>query len=1428
MKSRLFLPVLLTALSLCQLAQAADARVTTTFTSPSRIEFSLRTGDLSVSEIELAGLRFDQFKLPGEGVSDYSGAGLLPTITRFVALPAGATLHASAKVVASHRLETGRTPLPADLDPTDSQAAPSFGATPDLSTMVTVGQTSVMRGVHLAPVTIYPVRLGEAAGSYTIADHIEVTLDIESGANASTLPKSLRADSDLDRLLQGSDVLNVQRDWPPEFAPAGRYLVLIHEECLPFAIPLLEWKRQAGYKVEVMSYSGDELSANGVESQIRDRIRDIYEEDISAGRETFDYIWIIGDREGNAAGNPWTFPSFSDLTTMPDTPPHADWVYGNMDRDSADFLMDIAVGRLPGGNASDMEMMVARQLAYEKRPYMDDTTWFTKAGVFSEQWGDNWSEDVYLNVRWSEQLIRRAGFSDIRNGENLASADSVHGIEPILREMFDEGRGVLIGRAQVHPWWQNLPELDDNRIYPFCINFSGHGEFAAHTLFCDASIEHMKGPVVWTNGWGQPITKFSNAVWNALVSGVFAHDLPIGWARVNVGLNLPRVIPNRDVAYRQYQTDLDLFGDPGLKPWIGVPRRVTMRHPPARVGMDLFGVRLTNPADSSPVKQARVTIYQPGDLPDPADYADWSPNLMQSGITNDSGGVRFVIPGSLQAGVLYVTVTGKDILPIWDSVNVTASNPPLFMVDNIEIPNDGRLLAGSRVDLNLTIFNSGGDARGVIAGIVSNSELVQVVADADTASFGDVARGRQATADRPVTIQINPGCPNGFHPQITIIYSHEGGTVNGALDIDVEAPELSAVPYNDPFALDEDVDISPIIQNLGRAATQPGNVSLISLDWRLEVRDSVAIYPAIAVGNQADANDGSFFRIRSRSGMIPGASARAGLIFRSDAGIVDTVEILIPFGSASIASPDGPDAYGYICLDRGDTVGWEGPQWAGSWIEISFWDNDVAYEGDSLGMASNALGSAALVNLPFPLRFYGSEYNQITVCSNGFIAVGDQRQQIDFQNSPLDVPAGGACGMIAPFWDHLTFVNSRHGGVYVFYDSTAGTYTVEWYHLRFSEDQGVENTFQAVLYDPRHFRTTSGDSPIRFNYKQISHAAGNIGSDIGFASIGLSSPDGTTGLCVNYDSLGTDATPLVTSQTSLLFVTAPMNSAHASIMVTVTDSTNGQPLGNVVTSFVGYGSDPFQIARTDTNGVCLLTALPSGNYQVVVRKPRYNRLSIPMNISANNNLELRIALTHPEIAISPILIDSLQPNFSMFTALALTNHGNGPLTYVDTVYGAPVVQLGDYYTGVIEAGGSALIPFYLSTFGIQEGEYVHTLRVTDPLAELDTTVYWRIIVDRNTSAGKYDQPPVEWNLSDAYPNPFNSSTRFELSVAKAGQVKLALFDAMGRQIATVWDGRMDTGVHPVTFNAAELPPGIYFARMESVGYSATRKMVLMK
>ncbi len=88
--------------------------------------------------------------------------------------------------------------------------------------------------------------------------------------------------------------------------------------------------------------------------------------------------------------------------------------------------------------------------------------------------------------------------------------------------------------------------------------------------------------------------------------------------------------------------------------------------------------------------------------------------------------------------------------------------------------------------------------------------------------------------------------------------------------------------------------------------------------------------------------------------------------------------------------------------------------------------------------------------------------------------------------------------------------------------------------------------------------------------------------------------------------------------------------------------------------------------------------------------------------------------------------------------------------------------------------------------------------------------------------------PAKFELSQNYPNPFNPSTQINYNLPVDGNVSLKLFDMSGKEISTLVNEVKTAGYYSVSFNAGNLPSGVYFYSIEAGNFSEVKKMMLVK
>jgi subtilisin-like proprotein convertase family protein len=178
--------------------------------------------------------------------------------------------------------------------------------------------------------------------------------------------------------------------------------------------------------------------------------------------------------------------------------------------------------------------------------------------------------------------------------------------------------------------------------------------------------------------------------------------------------------------------------------------------------------------------------------------------------------------------------------------------------------------------------------------------------------------------------------------------------------------------------------------------------------------------------------------------------------------------------------------------------------------------------------------------------------------------------------------------------------------------------------------------------------------------------------------------------------------------------------------------------------------------------------------------------------------------------------------------LSSGNGGSGD-NYINTTFDDEATQ--SITQGSAPFTGSFRPEQPLSTFdnGALNGNWI--LRIYDGYSgDTGQLISWCVIAQYSTLIGiGANNQPLQYALSQNYPNPFNASTKIDFTLPKQTNVRLIIYDVLGREVKQLLSDNIKAGEYSVYFNAAELSSGIYFYSMYFDGnLFDTKRMVLLR
>ncbi|MFA5405218.1 MAG: T9SS type A sorting domain-containing protein, partial [Ignavibacteria bacterium] len=86
----------------------------------------------------------------------------------------------------------------------------------------------------------------------------------------------------------------------------------------------------------------------------------------------------------------------------------------------------------------------------------------------------------------------------------------------------------------------------------------------------------------------------------------------------------------------------------------------------------------------------------------------------------------------------------------------------------------------------------------------------------------------------------------------------------------------------------------------------------------------------------------------------------------------------------------------------------------------------------------------------------------------------------------------------------------------------------------------------------------------------------------------------------------------------------------------------------------------------------------------------------------------------------------------------------------------------------------------------------------------------------------------EYKLNQNYPNPFNPNTKISFHIKESGFVTLKIYDILGKEVTTLVNENLKTGIYEINWNAANNSSGVYFFKLQTNNFSDIKKMLMIK
>ena len=748
---RIFLLITL----LIALGMALNAEQVTVGSMPNQIRLTQSTPDHMVMELTLGqfdakpvtinGATWHELSLKKEGITLEAGFPTLPVLARSVIIPNTALMRLS--LVDSEYVELQMPVAPSKGNLTrdiDLDSVPYtfgdvyFGDQPWPTENAYLTEPFILRDYRGITVRFQPFVYFPATQTLRVYTKLSVAIDASGTDLTNSLPVAKSSHANEFAGIYRNMFLNFNEAKYPDLAESGRILAIKHSMFDTVMQPWVDWKRQNGYRVDVV----DVTVAGPTANQIKTYIQNQY--DLNDGLM---FVQIFGDAPqvpSLSSGGGGSDPSYALLA-------------------GADNYPDIYVGRFSAQNEAEMQTQVQRTVYYE-RDIQAGSDWIQRAmGIASNEGGGGQGDMGESDQQHMENIrtdLLNYGYVSVDQMYQTMGATATQ-----VATNVNAGRGFInyVGHGSETTWVttgfsnNHVNALTNDNMLPFIVSVACvNGNFVSQTCFAEAWLRSVNEN---TNAPAGAIGMYASSVNQSWAPPMRAQDevtdLLIAEAKETMGglfyngsSKMIEVYGTN--GFSEYKC-WHIFGDASLMVRSKNPETLTATYSPVLfLGMSSFLVET--------IPGARVTLSAAGTV-----YA--------TGIADLTGSLTLNMANPpLQPMDLTLTITAFNKVTHLGTVQVLPASGPYLIVADMVVSDDNNNIPeyGETITVNVTLDNVGTDtATGVNVAISTDDQYLTVLSNSEAiADIGPSSSGSTVTG---FSIQVAGNVPDQHVAQIHIV-----------------------------------------------------------------------------------------------------------------------------------------------------------------------------------------------------------------------------------------------------------------------------------------------------------------------------------------------------------------------------------------------------------------------------------------------------------------------------------------------------------------------------------------------------------------------------------------------------------------------------------------------------------------------------------
>lgn len=466
----------------------------------------------------------------------------------------------------------------------------------------------------------------------------------------------------------------------------ARYLIITTDDLAPTIQPFAEWKQATGLETKVVK-----LSEIGTDTaSIKNYIKQAYN------------TWPLKPEYVLLVGSPTALPARVYTGQVNYATDH---IYSDME---GDLRSELAVGRFPAKSSAQLEVMIAKTMAYAVKPDLTKPDWMLGLTAIVRDYNDTDWPTYWADARMAAELAGQAGFTECDTLSSLRGNDAADVIKCI-----DSGTGLVLYRGTAGGNWRTPFAVDpaqtsNRKMLPIILSITcetmtlyPNDSMVGEAWLKAGTIGNLKGAVAFFGNThsASSVAQVRSAVSRGFFTGLFVENIyKLGKAAIRARNQLYAEYPTKTSDYRGF----NLLGDPELSIWTATPRRLHVDQP-MEISAAPQWILINVYSDSEPVGGATVCASMRSSFC-VHDTSDFAGQVLLYVEPRDTGEIRLV-------------VTGQNLIPYDGTIRVvplTALNAP-----------EPRLSGPVRLTVFPTVFNQTTCFR--VTGSTKRGSLLQII-----------------------------------------------------------------------------------------------------------------------------------------------------------------------------------------------------------------------------------------------------------------------------------------------------------------------------------------------------------------------------------------------------------------------------------------------------------------------------------------------------------------------------------------------------------------------------------------------------------------------------------------------------------------------------------------------------------------------------